>query len=145
MSEETSKQEEKKVTKTKGKVSSKFKGIIDEISHMSVLDLSELVTLLEDKFGVSAQAPIPVITQAPGVGDSAAAEEKSSFTVELTSAGGSKIGVIKAIREITELGLKDAKDLVDAAPKQVKENIAKEEAEAIKKKLEEVGATVALK
>jgi large subunit ribosomal protein L7/L12 len=103
--------------------------------------LAELVKILEEKFGVSAAAPV-MMTAAGGV---AAAEEKDSFDVELTNAGASKINVIKVVRTITSLGLKEAKDLVDAAPKMVKEGAKKEEAEKIKKELEEAGATVTLK
>ncbi|MCG2692884.1 50S ribosomal protein L7/L12 [Candidatus Parcubacteria bacterium] len=113
---------------------------------MSVLDLAELVKILEKKFGVSAAAPVAVAAAgATGAGAGEEAEEKSSFNVELTEIGGNKIGVIKAVRELTELGLKDAKDLVEAAPKMVKEAVAKEEAEKMKKKLEEAGAKVSLK
>ncbi|MDD3607648.1 MAG: 50S ribosomal protein L7/L12 [Candidatus Moranbacteria bacterium] len=128
-------------------VPEKFKGIVEEIEKMSVLDLAELVKILEDKFGVSAAAPMafagPVAAGAAGEG--AAVEEKSEFDVELTSAGASKINVIKTVKEITGLGLKEAKDLVDGAPKVIKEKVKKEEAEEIKKKLEEAGATVELK
>ena len=127
-------------------VPDKFKSLVEEIEKMSVLDLAELVTILEDKFGVSAAAPVAVAGAAvPGAADAAAAEEKSEFNVELTSAGDNKIGVIKAVREITEMGLKDAKDLVDGAPKMVKEGVKKEDAEEMKKKLEEAGAQVTLK
>lgn len=121
----------------------KFKGLVQEIEKMSVLDLAELVKVLEDKFGVSAAAPAAAAA-APGA-EAPAAEEKTSFTVELVAAGENKISAIKAVREITALALKDAKDLVDNAPKPVKENVSKEEAEEVKKKLEEAGATVALK
>src|SRR5574344_866124 len=122
-------------------VPEKFKALVEQIEKMSVLDLSELVKVLEDKFGVSAAAPAMMMAAAPA----AAAEEKDSFDVEITDAGANKINVIKAVRELTELGLKEAKDLVDAAPKVVKEGAKKEEAEAIKKKLEEAGAEVTLK
>ncbi len=132
--------EEKKIVE----VPAKFKGIVEEIEKMSVLDLSELVTLLEDKFNVSAAAPMMAMA-APAAGATEAAEEKSSFNVELTSAGDNKIGVIKAIREVTQLGLKEAKDLADGAPVMVKEGASKEEAENIKAKLTEAGATVTLK
>jgi len=124
-------------------VPEKFKKLVDEIEKMSVLDLSELVSILEDKFGVSAAMPMAMA--APAAGEAQAAEEKSSFNIELTGAGSNKIGVIKVIREITQLGLKEAKDMVDGAPKVVKEGVAKEEAEAIKAKLVEAGATVVLK
>ena len=110
---------------------------------MSVLDLSELVKVLEEKFGVSAAAPMAVAAAAGPA--AAAAEEKTSFTVELTEAGANKINVIKALREVTQLGLKEAKDLVDGAPKAVKEDVPKADADAMKKKLEEAGAKVTLK
>ncbi len=123
-------------------VPAKFEKLVAEIEKMSVLDLSELVKVLEEKFGVSAAAPM-MMGAAPVAAE--AAEEKSEFDVELTSAGAQKINVIKAVREITGLGLKEAKDLVDAAPKVIKEKIAKAQAEEVKKKLEEAGATVVLK
>lgn len=126
-------------------VPEKFEKLVSEIEKMSVLDLSELVKILEEKFGVSAAAPMMVAGVAAGAGEAVAAEEKTEFNVELTAAGAAKINVIKAVREITGLGLKDAKDLVDAAPKVVKENVSKADAEEIKKKLEEAGATVELK
>ncbi|MFA6252845.1 MAG: 50S ribosomal protein L7/L12 [Patescibacteria group bacterium] len=132
-------EEKKEVT-----VPAKFKGIVEEVEKMSVLDLAELVSILEDKFGVSAAAPM-MMGAAMGAAPAAAAEEKTSFNVELTATGANKIGVIKAIREITQLGLKEAKDLADGAPKVVKEGVAKEEAESIKAKLVEAGATVTLK
>ncbi len=128
----------------KVEVPEKFKALVESIEKLSVLDLAELVKVLEGKFGVSAAAPMMAMAAAPAAAG-AAAEEKTSFNVELTEAGGNKIAVIKVVREITEKGLKDAKDLVDAAPKVVKENVAKEEAETIKKKLEEAGAKVTLK
>ncbi|NNG02349.1 MAG: 50S ribosomal protein L7/L12 [Desulfobacteraceae bacterium] len=121
--------------------------VIEFIANMSVLDLSELVKELEDKFGVSAAAPMAMMAAGP-VGDAgagAAAEEKTEFDVILLAAGDKKIGVIKEVRAITGLGLKDAKALVDDAPKPVKEGIAKEEAEKIKAQLEEAGAQVELK
>ena len=127
-------------------VPAKFQSLVSEIEKMSVLDLSELVKILEKKFGVSAAAPAMMVAGAAPAGDAAApAEEKSIFDIELTEAGGTKIAVIKVVRSITEMGLKDAKDLVDAAPKVVKEGVKKEEAEAIKKQLEEAGAKVTLK
>ncbi|PIP29346.1 50S ribosomal protein L7/L12 [Candidatus Kuenenbacteria bacterium CG23_combo_of_CG06-09_8_20_14_all_36_9] len=127
-------------------VPEKFKSIVETIEKMSVLDLSELVKILEDKFGVSAAAPMMMGTMPANAGASAeAVEEKTEFTVELTATGENKIGVIKVIREVTELGLKDAKDLAEAAPKIVKEKIKKELAEEIKKKLEDAGAKVTLK
>jgi large subunit ribosomal protein L7/L12 len=111
---------------------------------MSVLDLAELVKILEEKFGVSAAAPAMMMAPAAG-GAAAATEEKDSFDVELTEGGANKIAVIKVVRELTEMGLKEAKDLVDGAPKVVKEGVKKEEAEAMKKKLEEAGGKVTLK
>jgi len=113
---------------------------------MTVLELSELVKALEEKFGVSAAMPMAVAA-APAGGDEEGVvkEEKTSFTVELKSGGGQKIQVIKALREITNIGLKEAKDLVDAAPKAVKEGVSKADAEEMKKKLEEAGATVEIK
>lgn len=117
--------------------------IMEAIENMTVLELSELVKAMEEKFGVSAAAPVAVAAVA-GAG-AAAAEEKSEFTVMLASAGDKKINVIKAVREATGLGLKEAKALVDGAPAAVKENVAKAEAEELKAKLEEAGATVELK
>ncbi len=116
--------------------------IIDAVKELSVLELNELVTAAEEEFGVSAAAGVAVV--AGGAGE-AAAEEKSEFDVELTSAGSQKIKVIKAVRGITGLGLKDAKALVESAPKVFKEGVAKDEAEKLKAELEEVGATVTLK
>lgn len=124
-------------------VPEKFEKLVAEIEKMSVLDLSELVKVLEDKFGVSAAAPM-MMGAAPAAAVEAA-EEKTEFDVELTVAGGQKINVIKAVREITGLGLKEAKDMVDAAPKVIKEKVSKADAENFKKKLEEAGATVVLK
>ena len=126
-------------------VPAKFKSLVEEIEKMSVLDLAELVKILEDKFGVSAAAPAMMMAAGGAAEGGEAAEEKTEFDVELTEAGGSKIAVIKAVRVITEVGLKDAKDMVDAAPKMIKEGVKKEEAEEIKKALEEAGATVTLK
>lgn len=116
--------------------------ILEAISSMSVLELSELVKAIEDKFGVSAAAPVAV---AAAAAPAAAAEEKTKFDVILKDAGATKIKVIKAVRELTGLGLKDAKALVDGAPKEVKTGVAKADAEAMKAKLEEAGATVELK
>ncbi len=124
-------------------VPEKFKSLVAEIEKMSVLDLSELVKILEEKFGVSAAAP--VMMGAAPVAAAAAVEEKTAFNVELVAAGDQKINVIKVVREITQLGLKEAKDLVDGAPKVVKENVKQEEADEIKGKLEAAGATVAIK
>ena len=121
-------------------VPAKFQALVESIEKLSVIELAELVKILEEKFGVSAAAPVMM-----AAGPVAAAEEKSSFDVELTEAGGNKIGVIKVVREITGLGLKEAKDLVDGAPKMVKEGAAKAEAEEMKKKIEEAGGKVTLK
>jgi len=131
------------------KVPEKFKEIVAKIESMNVLDLSELVKILEDKFGVSAQAPVMAASllanaQAGGNGKEAP-EEKDSFTIELKSSGEQKIQVIRVVREFLGLGLKEAKDLVDSAPKVLKEGVKKEEAEEMKKKLEEAGAAVELK
>ena len=112
---------------------------------MTVLELSELVKAMEEKFGVSAAAPVAVAAVGGAAPAAAGGEEKTEFTVVLAAAGDKKINVIKAVREATGLGLKEAKELVDGAPKPVKENIAKAEAEELKKKLEEAGATVELK
>src|SRR5690606_3092412 len=116
--------------------------IIDAIKEMSVLDLNDLVKAIEEEFGVTAAAPVAV---AGGAAAGGAAEEQTEFDVVLTNAGASKIKVVKAVREITGLGLKDAKDVVDNAPKAVKEGVSKEEAEEVKAKLEEVGASVEVK
>jgi len=132
--------EDKKV-----EVPEKFKGLVEQIEKLSVLDLAELVHVLEDKFGVSAAAPVAVAAPTAVGAGAEAAEEQTTFNVELTEAGGNKIGVIKALREITQIGLKDAKDLVDSAPKVVKEGVGKAEAEEMKKKLEAAGGKVTLK
>ncbi|PHY06174.1 MAG: 50S ribosomal protein L7/L12 [Alcaligenaceae bacterium] len=118
--------------------------ILDAISSMTVLELSELIKEMEEKFGVSAAAAA-VAVAAPVAGAAAVAEEQTEFTVHLTEIGANKVSVIKAVREITGLGLKEAKDLVDGTPKPVKEGIAKADAEAAKKKLEEAGAKAELK
>jgi large subunit ribosomal protein L7/L12 len=120
--------------------------ILEAIGSMSVLDLSELIKEMEDKFGVSAAAAaVAMPAGAAAGGDAGAAEEKSEFDVHLTAAGDQKVNVIKAVREITGLGLKEAKDLVDGAPKVIKEGLAKADAEAAAKKLTEAGATAELK
>ncbi len=129
---------------TKVEVPEKFKALVEQIEQLSVIDLAELVKVLEEKFGVSAAAPVAAMAVAGGA-EAAPAEEKDAFDIELTAAGDNKIGAIKAVRAVTELGLKEAKDLVDGAPKIVREGVKKEEAEAIKKQLEEAGATVTLK
>ncbi len=126
-------------------VPEKFKSLVSEIEKLSVLDLAELVKVLEEKFGVSAVAPMMMAAGPAAAAPAAVAEEKTSFNVELTEAGANKIGVIKALREVTALGLKEAKDLVDGAPKMVKEGATKEEAENMKRKIEEAGGKVVLK
>ena len=135
--------EETKNEDTQVEVPEKFKSLVETIEKMSVLDLAELVKILEKKFGVSAAAP--AMMMAGPAAAQAEVEEKTSFNIEITEAGSNKIAVIKAVRELTEMGLKDAKDLVDAAPKMLKEGVKKEDAEAIKKRLEEAGAKVTLK
>lgn len=127
-------------------VPAKFKDLVDKVSALSVVELAELVKVFEEKFGVSAAAPMMM---APAAGataaGAAAAEEQTSFNVELTDAGANKIAVIKVVRELTQKGLKEAKDLVDAAPKVVAESVAKADAEAMKKKIEEAGGKASLK
>jgi len=146
MTEEAKKEEVVADDKKAVEVPEKFKALVSEIEKMSVLELSELVKVLEEKFGVSAAAPMMMAAGPAAGGDAGeAAEEKSEFDIELVSSGDAKINVIKVVREITGQGLKDAKDLVDAAPKVIKEKAPKAEAEEIKKKLEEAGATVNLK
>jgi large subunit ribosomal protein L7/L12 len=127
--------------------SEKIQKLIEEVKNLTVLELSELVKALEEEFGVSAAAPMAVAAapMAGGAAPAAAEEEKTEFDVILANVGQEKIKVIKVVREITGLGLKEAKDLVDNAPKPVKEGVAKEEAQSIKAKLEEVGASVEVK
>ena len=126
--------------------SEKVLAFVENVKELTVLELAELVKALEEEFGVSAAAPAAVAVAGPAAaGAAAGAEEKTEFDVILKSAGGEKIKVIKVVREVTGLGLKEAKDLVDGAPKALKEGAAKEEAEDIKKKLEEVGAEVEVK
>ncbi len=128
----------------KANVASK-EDVLEAISQMSVMDLVELISEMEEKFGVTAAAPVAAVA-APVAGDSAeAADEQSEFEVILSAAGENKIATIKAVRAITGLGLKDAKDLVEGAPKSLKESVSKDEAEEIKKQLEEAGASVELK
>jgi large subunit ribosomal protein L7/L12 len=126
-----------------------IQAIANDLSSLTVMQVSELVKMLEEKWGVSAAAAAPVMMAAAGApaagAAAAAAEEKTEFAVHLTNAGDKKINVIKVVREVTSLGLKEAKDLVDGAPKLVKEGVSKDEAAAIKKKFEEVGATVEVK
>lgn len=126
-------------------VPEKFKALVEQIEKLTVLELSELVKVLEEKFGVSAAAPMMMAGGAAPAAGGDAAEEKDEFDVELASAGDNKIGVIKVVREVTGLGLKEAKDMVDGAPQIIKEGASKEEAEDIKKKVEEAGGTVNLK
>jgi len=133
---------------TEVKLSEKLQSILTSIETLTVLELAELVKALEEKFGVSAAAAAPMMVAAGGAaagGGAAAAEEKTSFTVVLASAGDKKINVIKEIRTVTSLGLKEAKDLVEGAPKTIKEDVNKEEAEKIKKVLEAQGAKVEIK
>ena len=125
-----------------------IQAIANELSELSVMQMAELSKLLEEKWGVSAAAAAPVMMAAagaPAAGGAAAAEEKTEFALHLTNAGDKKINVIKVVREVTSLGLKEAKDLVDGAPKLVKEGLTKDEAAAMKKKFEEVGAQVEIK
>lgn len=148
--EEAPKEEEKKEETSEEKeveVPAKFQDLVKTIEELSVLELSELVKVLEEKFGVSAAAPMAVAAApgAAGEGGEGGGEEKSDFDVELTAAGDQKIAVIKVVKEITGKGLKDAKDMVDGAPVVIKEKAPKEEAEELKKKLEEAGAEVTLK
>ncbi len=126
-------------------MSEKVTKLIEDVKELTVLELSELVKALEEEFGVSAAAPAAVAVAGPAAAGGAAAEEKTEFDVILKAAGAEKIKVIKVVREVTGLGLKEAKDLVDGAPKPLKEGAAKDEAEDIKKKLEEVGAEVEVK
>lgn len=142
MSEEAVKQEEAKEEKTPVEIPAKFKGLVESIEKLSVMELAELVKLLEEHFGVSAAAPMMM---AGGAVTAGAEEEKSTFDVELTEVGGNKIAVIKAVRAITGLGLKEAKDMVDKAPKVIVEGATKADAEDVKGKLEEAGGTVNLK
>lgn len=119
--------------------------IADDLSSLTVLEAAELAKMLEEKWGVSAAAPVAMAAVAGGGGEAAAAEEKTEFDVIRTSAGAQKINVIKEVRAVTSLGLKEAKDLVEGAPKPIKEGVPKEEADKIKKQLEDAGATVELK
>lgn len=125
-------------------MSEKVTKLIDDVKTLTVIELSELVKALEEEFGVSAAAPVAVAA-APAAGAVPAAEEKTEFDVVLKAAGSNKVAVIKAVKEITGLGLKDAKELVDGAPKTLKESVAKEQAEEMKKKLADAGAEVELK
>lgn len=142
---EEAKPAEEKKDEPKAEVPAKFKKLVEEVESMSVLELSELVKALEDRFGVSAAAPM-AMAAAPAAGDGAgdADEGKSEYTIVLKDGGAQKINAIKAVREISGLGLAESKAIVDGAPKTVKENVPKDEAEEAKKKLEEAGATVEL-
>jgi large subunit ribosomal protein L7/L12 len=149
MAEETAKQEEvKEETATPAEetkeVPAKFKSLVDQISELSVLDLSELVKVLEDHFGVSAAAPVAIAAGGAAAGEEDAVEAKSSYNVYLAAVGDKKIDVIKAVREVSGLGLAESKAVVDGAPTMVKEAAPAEEAEEAKKKLEEAGATIEL-
>ncbi|HKM89129.1 MAG TPA: 50S ribosomal protein L7/L12 [Candidatus Acidoferrales bacterium] len=128
-------------------MSSKVDTLLEQLKGLTLLEASELVKKMEEAFGVSAAAAAPVVVAggAPGAGAAPAAEEKTEFTVVLTEVGANKINVIKAVREVTSLGLKEAKDLVDGAPKTVKDGVSKDEAATIKKKFEDVGAKVEVK
>lgn len=123
---------------------SKIAQLVDEVLNLSVMEMAEFTKIIEEKTGISPAAAMPMALAAPAAGG-AAAEEKTAFDVVLTDAGANKIQVIKVVRELTALGLKEAKDLVEAAPKAIKEGLAKQEAESIKKKLEETGAKVEIK
>ena len=123
----------------------KKEDVLDYLETASMLEVSELITDIEEKFGVTASAPVAVAAAAPGSEEEGVAEEKSEFNIELTEVGAKKINVIKVIRGITSLGLKEAKDLVDEAPSIIRESVATDEANEIKSKLEEAGATVTLK
>jgi large subunit ribosomal protein L7/L12 len=122
-----------------------LEAIAENLSSLTVMEAAELVKMLEDKWGVSAAAPVAVAAGVPAAGAAPAAEEQTEFEVVLKEVGGKKINVIKAVREVTSLGLKEAKEVVDGAPKTVKEGVTKEEAEEIKKKFEAEGATVEIK
>jgi len=146
MADEVKKEKSNKDENKEKEVPKEFKDLVTSIEKMTVLELSELVKVLEDKFGVSSAAPVMMASGGGGAGDGDSADEESSIVnIELTEGGGNMIAVIKVLRVVTELGLKDAKDLVDGAPAMVKEGVPKEEAEEIKKKLEEAGAKVTLK
>ncbi|MGB3988335.1 MAG: 50S ribosomal protein L7/L12 [Minisyncoccales bacterium] len=148
MSEETKEEQQKEGTTEDVVIPEKFVKLVEEIEKMSVLDLSELVKVLEKKFGVSAAAPVAVAAPIAGGDSAAAAEEKSSYNVELKGIGDKKIEVIKVVRDLTGKGLKEAKDLVDAAaasPQVIAEDVEKKDAEEMKKKFEEAGAQVELK
>lgn len=137
--------DEAKSTEEKAEIPAKFENIVKQLDELSALDLSELVKVLEDHFGVSAAAPMAVAAAPAAGGDAGSAEEeKSAYDVILKDAGSQKVAAIKAVKEITGLGLGEAKALVDGAPKPVKEGVSKEEAEEAKAKLEEAGATVEL-
>ena len=137
---------EDETTEEKKEVPAKFADLVKQIETLSVMDLAELVKVLEDRFGVSAAAPMAMVAPAAGGAGAEAADEKAMYNIHLADAGAQKIAVIKVLREIRpDLGLKEAKDLVDGAPKEIKKDVPKDEAEAAKKKLEEAGAKVELK
>ena len=144
MTDDQKPQEEAK-EETKAEVPAKFKSLVEEVEKLTVMELADLVKVLEDKFDVSAQAPVAVAGAAPAGGEEEGAEEQTEFDVVLTSFGEKKVGVIKAVRSITGLGLKEAKGLVESAPTNVKEAVSKDEAEDIKKQLEEAGASAEIK
>lgn len=149
MSDETNGSTSSPQAEVKETIKETSKGVIklvDEIKKLKLTEVAELVSALEEEFGVSAAMPVVTATPAGGAAPVEAAEEKSTYNIELTASGDNKIGVIKAIREVVqELGLKEAKDLVDGAPKMIKENVKKEDAENMKKKIEEAGGKVTLK
>ena len=126
------------------KLSKNAEKVLEMVEKMTVLELADLVSVMEEKFGISAAAPVAAVAAAPADGGADAAEEKSAFDIVLKDAGANKIGVIKVVREITELGLMEAKGMVEGAPQTLKEAVAKDEAEELKAKLEEAGATVEL-
>lgn len=144
MAEEKKAKKAKESKKKEVKLTGDQKKVLEIVEKMTVLELSQLVKALEEKFGVSAAAPVAVAAATAPAGEGKGEEEKSIFNVVLKDAGGQKIAVIKAVKTATGLGLKEAKDLVDSAPKAVKEGVKKEEAEELKKQLEEAGATVDL-
>lgn len=144
MAKKSKKDTAKKEKKDEVKLTADQKKVLDLVEKMSVLELSQLVKALEEKFGVSAQSPVAVAAAPAGGAEEEQKEEKSMFNVMLKEAGGQKIAVIKAVKAATGLGLKEAKELVDSAPKAIKEGVKKEEAEELKKQLEEAGATVEL-
>lgn len=142
---QSNKMNEEKNNDTAAAVPEKFEKIVKHIEELSVLDLAELVKVLEKKFGVSAVMPMASGAGGAGAEEGAKAEEKTAFDIELKAVGDQKVNVIKVVREVTGLGLKEAKDMVDAAPKVIKQGVKKEEADEVKQKLEAVGATIEIK